>query len=73
MSCMCMLFQSRSLVQLEVDCSRSKNVESNRPSLSHALDIDPQDTVVCSLEVINTFDHFPLVIDQKSMNCVTDL
>lgn len=38
--------KSRSLVQMEVDCSRSKNVESNRPSLSCALDIDPQDTVI---------------------------
>lgn len=38
--------RSRSSVNLEVDCSKSKNAISNRPELKHTVEINPQDVII---------------------------
>ncbi|XP_060589245.1 EF-hand calcium-binding domain-containing protein 7-like isoform X15 [Ruditapes philippinarum] len=38
--------KSRSNVSLQVNCSRSKNVVSNRPSLDHTVELEPQSMAI---------------------------
>ena len=40
------IFQSRSSVSLQMNCSRSKNVVSNRPDLDHTVELEPQSMTV---------------------------
>ena len=39
-------FQSRSRVNVEVDCIKSKNAVSHRDSLDHTVEVEPQSMAV---------------------------